>query len=175
MAASAEAYTRQALKKYNDYRNTLAFLCGADEFIKANKVPDSVRTLLFRAFTESPGFDHITLLVNQLSEMMRQFEGASIAMRFSSHLPMDLIKQLQEEIEGIKEGAMRWVKEECEKLGLTGVDETLADVKTWLTDLKTRPDKDNVQLECLRLVESMRRIPSDNFEDHRERLGGAEE
>jgi hypothetical protein len=166
MAAGAYHF-ENAVEKYKGYTNTSAFLWGADEFISRYDVPQSVHDLLSHAFDAAPGFNHITLLVTQLSAMMSQFEGASIAMRFSAHLPIDLIKQLQEEIDGIKEGAMRWVKEECEKLGLTGVDEALADVKKWLEDLKKRPDKDNVQLDCLRLVATMKKIPLDNFDPDR--------
>jgi len=152
----------RAKEKYDEYKNTSLFIWNAHTFCLNNKVPVSVSGLIFEAFCRAD-FNTVTLLVRQLTAIMGEYESAAVALRFSNSLPPKLIQELRQQIEHTKEGAYRWARESCEKIGVEGVDEALNDAKAWFEWLGKQPNKSAIELECQGLVEQMKAIPADNY------------
>lgn len=163
MAAEIITHEQTALGMYSSHPNTAAFLRKAASFMTAFKVPDTARNLLFWAFAEAKGFDQVVLLVRQIGEIMRHYESCAVALRFGAGLPPSMIKELREEIDGIKENACRWLRETADELRIGGVEQALEDVKQWFEWMNKQPNKSQIELECQSLVEHMRSIPADNY------------
>jgi hypothetical protein len=150
-------------EKFERHKNTMLFIQKANNFMVTHKVPDNVRALFMLALGHADGIDHVILVVNQLMEIMHEYESAAVAMRFSRGLPPDLINQLQDQMNGLKESTYRWAREVCADMGIDDIDEELEAVKKWLGWMNKQPNKSQIELECQALVEHMRAIPADQF------------
>lgn len=160
--ASGDDWATAAFVKYEEYQKTKAFIANATYFCKTHNVPVSVSDLIFESFFRSD-FNYVVRLVKQLTAIISEYESAAVALRFSSSLPPKLIQELRQQIENTKEGAYRWARESCEKIGVEGVDEALKDAKAWFEWLAKQPNKTAIELECQGLVEQMKAIPADNY------------
>lgn len=153
----------RVMEKYETNKNTLSFVRKVHVFMDTHKVPCKVQQLFVTALLKADGIDHVILVVKQLMEIMHEYESAAVAMRFSRGLPPDLINQLQDQMNGLKESTYKWAREVCADMGIDDIDEELEAVKKWLDWMNKQPNKSQIELECQALVEHMRAIPADQF------------
>lgn len=167
MAASTSANIEEdfapLFEKYESHKNTLLFIRKAYTFMITYKVPEDVIDLFTQALIFADGIDHVILVVKQLMEIMREYESCAVALRFSKGLPPDLINQLNDQMNGLKESTYRWAREVCADMGIDDIDDELKAVKEWLEWMNKQPNKSQIELECQSLVEHMRSIPADQF------------